>query len=1253
MENFIIIKDTVKKVRKYNLTGRILEFKIKNVPQGIEPVSWIREAIRQVIDTATKDLQPTDHVGFSFCSKEFSRGEGWIRFRPAKEINYEDIWDVISSIYQSNSFGFDTNTFCLNVTIVKMPRGRGRQHKFTTYEEECVKRKGIVVIKNNDNLCLPRALVTAVAYVDKDPGYKKVRKDVGKEQLKRAQKLMEGADIQIPLEGAGVPELQKFQQQLKGYKIVVYQYGTKGRDVMFEGLEGEKNLNLIFHDGHYNVITSLTAAFVCRYYCENCRIPYDHKKDHRCWKSCPACQQTPPCENRKKITCNDCFRLFRNETCYSNHKKAGSLGKYSVCEQVKLCSKCLKVIKNDRVHTCGEIYCKICQSYQTSDHLCFIQVDKREPQLKDTLFIIFDFETRQEKQLNDGSFEHEVNLCVFKQFCDACRETEPWLCNKCGVTTQVLRINPLNRFVEYVLNQRKLFKKVIVVSHNGGGFDEQFILNKIIVETDLTPELIMRGTKIIVMQVGNVKFLDSLNYFPMPLSVLPKAFGLTELKKGYFPHLFNKLENEEYTGYLPPIKYYNPDNMMVPERKKFLEWYNQKVSLKTHFNFKNELIEYCKSDTTILFESCKLFQTQMLKTTNVDPFTEATTIASACNKVFRRNFLKPNTIGIIPKRGYRLIDIQSNIALKWLIWEEKVRNITIQYAGNGKEAVLNACKVDGYCEEINTVFEFQGCYFHGCPSCFKHQRDQPLHDNPNETLNQRYDATVAKIERLTSFKYKVEEIWECEFRKKMQENPEIEKYTSTHPIVSKTPLNPRDAFYGGRTGNCKTYYKTKKEETIKYIDVCSLYPWVCKYGKFPIEHPQVFIGHKECTELNLQETDGLIKCKILPPQNLYHPVLPKKMNNKLMFVLCQTCGETMNYEQCTHSEDQRALTGTWVIDEILKSLEKGYKVLEIFEIWKYQTIQFDPVSKTGGLFVEMMNKFIKLKQEASGWPAACETDETKNQYIEKFFIQEDIKLDFSAIMNNPGLRCQAKLMLNSFWGKFGQLEHQPRTKIINKSEEFFSMLTNPCFEINTVLPVNETALVVNYQFTEESFDPLSTVNVAIAAYVTAQARLKLYTYLEHLNERVLYYDTDSVIYISRPGEYEPPTGSFLGDMTDELEGYGCGSYIKEFASGGPKNYAYKVWSTTEEQEKVVCKVKGIKLTYATSQLVNFESIRDMILAESEVQPIVVTRDAICRTKLHEVVSKKEHKNYKTNSLKRKFLENYDSVPYGFKKRKYD
>lgn len=1246
MEKFIITKDSVKKVKRFNLQGRTLEFKIKPIPEHKDTVEWVKSAINQVIERGTENLRAGDQVGFSFCSKDFTRGEGWIRFQPIEKVTFDHVWDVIASVYQSNSSGLNTETFCLGITSVRMPSGRGRGKNYNSFQEECLMRRGLVSINNKDNMCLPRALVVSKAYVDKDPAYRTVRKDTRKMQTQRAIQLMKDADVTISESGAGIPELERFQLHLQHYKIVVYAYGGKGRNVIFAGVNEGPTLNLLYNEGHYNVITSLTSAFCCDYYCEVCHVPYNTKENHKCGGTCPCCCQSPSCpQDRVKIKCDDCKRSFRGQTCYDNHKNQE--GKNSVCTEIVRCEHCFKTVRSSRQHICGEIFCKICYDYVPADHLCYMQPNTGKPVTDNILFIFYDLETIQEKVLEDGSLLHEPNLCVFKQCCDSCFNTEEKNCGKCGPRLQILKVRPVERFLEFVLNQRKIFKNVAVLAHNGQAFDHQFILNHILTKTDLKPELIMRGTKLIMIKVGNVKFLDSLNYFPMALSKLPKAFGLGDnFKKGYFPHLFNTSVNEKYVGSIPPIEYYDPDNMKEEAREMFLKWYGENKNYE--FDMQKEIVEYCISDVEILAAACLKFRQQLLDTGNVCPFTEACTIASACNRVFRRNFLRPNTIGIIPKNGYRWRDNQSIIATQWLVWEEKQRHIYIQHAAKQMEARVHGVKVDGFCLETNQIFEFYGCYFHACPCCFKHGRNDPLHEDPSETLNLRYEATMAKTDRLRNLGYDVIEMWECGFRKQIAQNSEIREYSENHPLVTSRPLNPRDSFYGGRTGNTFKYYKIKDDEKIKYVDICSLYPWACKYGKFPIGHPKVFVG-EECTMLDLNTTDGLIKCKILPPQELYHPVLPIKMNDKLMFVLCRTCGQTMNQSDCNHTTEERALVGSWVIDEVLKALEKGYKILQTYEIWSYTVQQFDKSKNVAGLFTAMMNKFIKIKQQASGFPKHCNTREKQEKYIEQFLEREDVNMEIHEIIENPGLRSLAKLILNSFWGKFGQKENQPKTKIINSPEEFFNMFTNSAILINSALDVNDNTVVVNYEMRDEVYDPLTTVNVVIAAYVTTHARLKLYSYLEKLEDRVLYYDTDSVIYISRPEEFDIPTGEFIGDMTDELESYGVNSYIIEFASGGPKNYAYLLYSPVLAEYHEVCKVKGIALTYSASQLVNFKTLKEKVLESSE--PVYIHSKNIRRTREHEVITRKETKIYRPNSTKRKFLDDYGSVPYGYKKLK--
>ena len=71
---------------------------------------------------------------------------------------------------------------------------------------------------------------------------------------------------------------------------------------------------------------------------------------------------------------------------------------------------------------------------------------------------------------------------------------------------------------------------------------------------------------------------------------------------------------------------------------------------------------------------------------------------------------------------------------------------------------------------------------------------------------------------------------------------------------------------------------------------------------------------------------------------------------------------------------------------------------------------------TDELFKEYVNTFLKIKQEASGYPKDCVTDEQKQRYIDEYYEHEGIRLDPEKIEYNPGLRSLAKLMLNSLWG---------------------------------------------------------------------------------------------------------------------------------------------------------------------------------------------------------------------------------------------
>ena len=165
----------------------------------------------------------------------------------------------------------------------------------------------------------------------------------------------------------------------------------------------------------------------------------------------------------------------------------------------------------------------------------------------------------------------------------------------------------------------------------------------------------------------------------------------------------------------------------------------------------------------------------------------------------------------------------------------------------------------------------------------------------------------------------------------------------------------------------------------------------------------------------------------------------------------------------------------------------------------------------------------------------------------------------------------------------------------------------------------------------------------IAAFTTAYARLKLYGLLDLLQERVLYYDTDSVIYVHKAGKPDPPLGNYLGDLTDELNG----DYITSFVSGGPKNYAYRT-----KKGKAETKIRGITLDYAATGKLNPSVIRSLVHLHTNCHtaakvtvdiPFKITRDK----KEKNIVTKRMKKDYRVVYNKRVVTENYETLPYGY------
>ena len=231
--------------------------------------------------------------------------------------------------------------------------------------------------------------------------------------------------------------------------------------------------------------------------------------------------------------------------------------------------------------------------------------------------------------------------------------------------------------------------------------------------------------------------------------------------------------------------------------------------------------------------------------------------------------------------------------------------------------------------------------------------------------------------------------------------------------------------------------------------------------------------------------------RILPPRSLYHPVLPARIDEKLLFALCYTCAVQKNTKWsadadrvehlCTHSVEDRALTGVWATPEIQKAVEKGYTLMDVYEIHTFE-------ESNVGLFSGYVNTFLKAKQEASGLPRPEMTSDDIDKYIHDYHQKEGILLEKDEIGPHPGRRATAKICLNSLWGKFGQRSNLKQTKYISRPSKLFEILFNPNLIISSLTHINVDQTRSHFGPASSSSSSLSSSSSTEGEYKTSLIR---------------------------------------------------------------------------------------------------------------------------------------------------------------------
>ena len=1327
--------------KKFNLTGTMYTVRVDNRPEAEDRLDAFNAVLQDLELVMLRQIGEDDYVQLRFMSSDLNNP---FILPVVRRSMYDSrvASEMFARILPSNTeVDVGRGDFTVDVYHTRIPRGGGHVREYGKTVDKLLKQKSSVIQVPPQVAphCLVIAMKVAVLAIrGKHKNFLQVTRKRQQYKLKSyAKKVRE--ECGLPLAGElKVTDIAKLAQHgdFCDHPVTVFSRKNDFSPIYStnRNASGEA-ISLVLTENHFDCIRSVPAFMKKAHglFCHQCQ-KYDSRKRHRCEaKVCTLCKcfcgGIDACNPYEEMKCEDCGRGFLNKRCYDFHKRPYCAAKDNrpTCSLVYACPTCsrdLKIVKglrtnknhwNGKPHECYKTYCNICKfNVDKFDHLCFLRPFKlqevlQEQREKRGLFMFLDMECLRE---DDGRLV--ANLIIIQ--------------DELGYEWVFRGLNALQDFCKSFFEQDgDLYKKTLgmvkyirVFAHNGSRFDYYPIISELGKYTGKDPKVVFDGASVVQIKTfeGRLIFMDSLRFLTMRLKDMPKTFGVQEAKKGFFPYRLNNREYWDKVIALPSKEDFEVQFMSNKDKVEFETWYNNniyQVFMRVQEEYQNGLRHddlwydifeeneaYCRDDVRVLRLCFMKFLHACQQTTQILPGVDNMTIASYCNKVWRTHHLEKDTVGLVPHKGYLQKDIQSKMAKTWLAFLDSCYlEGKLQYAGKdaGEKKIYilgGLYKVDGFLEEENTVYEFFGCYFHGCPRCTNATAKSI---GAGMQMGDLYTMTMNRVAALRSAGFKVVTIWECEWKREMREDQETKAmydcFVSNDLRVFRDPMDPREALYGGRVDCYQLFWKSfegrilaarpacrdlLKKYHVKYKDFTSLYPFINKTGIYPVGHP-VVLRNREFEKTTPWSYFGLMHCKVLPPQDLFHPVLPARVKPegctapKLVFTLCRSCAELANFQvnACTHTVEERALEGVWTTPELELAIEEKYVVLEVYEVWNY-------LRKKKGLFAQYIKTFQKGKQEAAGWPRNCDTPAKRSEYIRRYKEVEDVELDPANIgeSKNPTLYDLNKRCMNSFWGKWAERQDTLQTTLTHSADAFYKFLENPDLQEKKFGIVNEETLVLNWRQQQFAISGSAKGSVVHAVFTTSLARIKLYReLLKPLGTRIFYCDTDSALFLSGEGLYDPPNGDFLGELTDELDSSGD-VVIGEWVCGGPKNYGYRSYDLRKDRfhdefSHVKFKCKGVVNSSASEKEVNFQTLCELMLQsfcsgenEEEKQQmrngLAVTqtvsypkfeikrglgKDGVCERKF-ELASSVVEKKYRLYFDKRVVLSgNYCTYPFGY------
>ena len=159
--------------------------------------------------------------------------------------------------------------------------------------------------------------------------------------------------------------------------------------------------------------------------------------------------------------------------------------------------------------------------------------------------------------------------------------------------------------------------------------------------------------------------------------------------------------------------------------------------------------------------------------------------------------------------------------------------------------IKNKFNVDGYDKETNTVYEYHGCLWHGCPICYDSEDINPLSGNKMCDL---YKKTIDRVSKIESLGYNVIQKWACQFN--VPTNTEVTgiiKLNNTYRMISNGMFNFKDIMaYVGPCTSFDQFLKSFDTAVPKGIFCHRLTQNIEEYLK---EHPHLKVYRENVIEL--------------------------------------------------------------------------------------------------------------------------------------------------------------------------------------------------------------------------------------------------------------------------------------------------------------------------------------------------------------------------------------------------------------------